>query len=147
MRTIFNTILLGGALALCSCDKDDDTYTELPQPPASKVTQSVFDKNLTTTTREDVSFRCRFKDGGDKLNNISCTVHWRTYSSKPTKTPTASDMTRHEAMRTYASTSSSTTFDKNHTGFNGGTFVYYYFECRNSKYTTKTNVTYTIVKR
>lgn len=39
------------------------------------------------------------------------------------------------------------TFDKTHTGFNGGTFVYYYFECRNSKYTTKTNVTYTIVKR
>ena len=78
MRTIFNTILLGGALALCSCDKDDDTYTELPQPPASKVTQPVFDKNLTTTTREDVSFRYRFKDGGDKLNNISCTVHWRT---------------------------------------------------------------------
>ena len=30
MRTIFNTILLDGALALCSCDKDDDTYTELP---------------------------------------------------------------------------------------------------------------------
>ncbi len=55
MRTIFNTILLGGALALCSCDKDD-SYTELPQPPASKVTQPVFDKKPTTTTREDVSF-------------------------------------------------------------------------------------------
>ena len=44
-------------------------------------------------------------------------------------------------------TSKTTVFDKTHTGFSGGTYVYYYFECQNSKYTTKEDIKYCIVKR
>lgn len=36
---------------------------------------------------------------------------------------------------------------ESHSGLSGGTYIYYYYECRNSKYTTKTDVMWNIVKR
>ena len=36
---------------------------------------------------------------------------------------------------------------KSHSGFSGGNYIYYYFECENSKYSTETDVKYCIVKR
>ncbi|MGN1217292.1 MAG: hypothetical protein ACI4TD_04875 [Phocaeicola sp.] len=131
-----------------SCEKDEDyTSDKEVQKPTSNISKPTFEKNITTTTTDQVSLRCRFNNGGDTWNNMNCTVHWRKYSSKPSTTPKASDMSKHESMRQYASTSKSTTFDKTHAGFSGGTYVYYYFECRNSKYTTTTDVTYCLVKR
>lgn len=56
-------------------------------------------------------------------------------------------MTNHETMRQYDFTSKSVTLDKSHAGFNGGEYLYYYFECSNSEYTTKTNVTFCVIKR
>ena len=149
---ILNIFLLGlvagSSIVFTSCDKEDDySSSNNVQTPTTKISKPTLARDLTTTTTMDVSIRCRFDNGGDTWNNMSCTVHWRKYSSKPSTTPSASDMTNHESMRQYASTSKSTTFDKSHSGLSGGTYIYYYFECRNSKYTTKTNVTYCIVKR
>lgn len=131
-----------------SCDKDEDTFhDEIEAPTTSKLSAPKLDKHLTTTDYDGVSFRVRFTNGGDTNENMSCKVHWRKYASKPTKTPNASDMTEHETMRQYAGTKTKMTFDKSHARFSGGTYLYYYYECSNSRHTTKTNVTYCIVKR
>ncbi len=142
-------LIAGISLFATSCDKDDDDHSSpnVEQTTTSNVTSPTFDKNLTTATYSDISMRCRFTNGGDTWENMSCTVHWRKYSTKQSSVPKASDLTNSETMRQYATTSTKTTFDKTHTGFSGGTYVYYYFECKNSKYTTKTDVTYCIVKR
>lgn len=137
-------------LLITGCEKEEEENSYVPstsQETTTSLSKPTYKKNLTTTTYDDVSFRCRFDNGGDTYDNMSCTVHWKKYSSKPSTTPKASALTTSESMRTYGSTKSSTTFDKTHTGFSGGTYIYYYFECSNSKYTTKTDVTYCIVKR
>ncbi|MBO5182761.1 MAG: hypothetical protein J6B92_12905 [Paraprevotella sp.] len=154
-RSLLFLMVVGMPFLATSCEKDDnydadkDSYDsgKEVQTPSLNISKPTFEKYLTTTTTSEVSMRCRFNNGGDTWNNMTCTVHWRRYSSKPSTTPKASDMSNHESMRQYASTSISTTFDKTHTGFSGGTYVYYYFECKNSKYTTKTDITFCIVKR
>lgn len=146
----FFTLTLGCILVATSCDKDDDNsfYSKPDQPTTTKLSAPELDKHLTTTDRDGVSFRVRFTNGGDTNDNMSCKVHWRRYSSKPSKTPTRNDMTEHETMRQYGSgTKTSTTFDKSHAGISGGTYLYYYFECSNSRHSTKSGVTYCIVKR
>lgn len=138
-----------GLLATTSCDKEENTFYEEPETPViSNLSPPSLDKYLTTTDYDGVSFRVRFTNGGDTNENMSCIVHWCKYSSKPSKTPKATDMTKHESMRQYGSgTKTKTTFDKSHAGFSGGTYIYYYFECSNSRHTTKTDVTYCVVKR
>lgn len=142
-------LIIVGAFSIISCDKDDDIEDSVLQskPSKSNLSAPTYDMNLTTTTTSDVSIRCRFKNGGDELGNMRCSVHWRSYSSKPSTTPKVSDMTNEENMRIYASTKTKTTFDKTHSGFGSGRYIYYYFECSNSEYTTKTSVTYCLVKR
>lgn len=136
------------SILVTSCgEENDDILIGEETSPSQNLSKPEFDKYLTTTTMSDVSLRCRFTNGSDTWENMKCTVHWRKYTSKPSSTPKASDMNKHESMRIYATTSTKTTFDKTHTGFSGGNYVYYYFECSNSKYTTKTDVTYCIVKR
>lgn len=155
MRNLKSLLLYGCvgfslSLIAVSCDKDDDNGSNSNSSvlkPSSNVSKPSLESNLTNTTDAEVMFRCRFDNGGDTQNNMNCTVHWGKYSSRPSTTPKASDLSHHESMRIYANTTKCTTFDKTHTGFSGGTYVYYYFECKNSKYTTKTNVTYCIVKR
>lgn len=138
------TFLLG----LCACETVDyESLNGSGTSSTTKITQPELERYLTTTTTDMVSLRCRFNNGGDTWDNMNCIVHWRRYASKPSTTPKASDMNQHETMRQYATTSRSTTFDKTHAGFSGGTYVYYYFECSNSKYTTKTDVTFCVVKR
>lgn len=137
------------ATALVSCNKEEyssEIDIEIPSN-SSKLEKPKEKRNLTTTTHSEVSFRPTFTNGGDISDNMNCIVHWRKYSSKPTKTPKASDMTNHESMRIYSIQKYQTVFDKTHTGFNGGQYVYYYFECSNSKYTTQTDITYCVVKR
>ena len=141
-------LFVGMSFVAASCTKDDDyTPDNEVQTPTSSISRPTFEKYLTTTTTDQVSLRCRFNNGGDITDNMSCTVHWKQYGSKTSSTPKESDMSKHESMRQYAATSKSTTFDKTHAGFSGGTYIYYYFECKNSKYTTKSEVTYCIVKR
>lgn len=150
-KSRFKYIVLALALTttMVSCSKDEYTSeTDIENPSTSSKLETPKEKrNLTTTTYSEVSFRPTFTNGGDISDNMSCIVHWRKYSSKPTKTPRASDMNNHESMRIYSRQKYQTVFDKSHTGFNGGQYVYYYFECSNSKYTTKTDVTFCVVKR
>ena len=146
-KSLLLLLMLGNSIAITSCDKENDYLIEDIEHPESQLAKPEFDKYLTTTTTDIVSLRCRFKNGGDTWNNMKCTVHWRVYSSKPSTTPKASDMTNHESMRQYSTTKLTTTFDKTHAGYSGGNYIYYYFECSNSKYTTKTNITFCVVKR
>lgn len=138
-------LLLSGSIVITSCDKNNDPVVE--DISTSQLTKPKLDKNLTTTTTDLVSLRCRFNNGGDSWENMKCTVYWTVYSSKPSVTPEYSDLKNHEVMRQYSTTRSTTTFDMIHAGYKGGNYIYYYFECSNSKYTTKTNMTFCVVKR
>ena len=135
------------SLVMTSCEKDNLLEENVIEEHVSFVSKPTIDKYLVTTTLYDVNLGVRFVNGGDSWVNMMCTVHWRKYSSKPTQMPKKSDMNKHESMRIYASTKSKTTFMKEHSGFTGGNYIYYYFECKNSKYITETEVKYCIVKR
>ena len=131
---------------IVSCDKEE-SYFEYEDVVTSNISLPTFDKYLTTTDRDGFSIRIRFKNGGDNRENMSCQVYWKAYSSKPSSTPSERDLTRCEQMRIYDHTKTKTTFDKSHAGYNGGTYIYYYAVCKNSKGSCKTDITYTIVKR
>ena len=134
------------SVIIVSCEKDE-TDSEYKDNTTSKVSIPVFDKYLTTTDLDGFSIRLRFTNGGDDRENMSCQVYWKAFKSKPSSTPTEQDLTEIEQMRIYDHTKTKTTFDKSHAGYNGGTYVYYYAVCKNSKGSCKTNVSYTIVKR
>lgn len=142
---LFSLALTG----MTACEEDDiSQITDIEVDiPSKDITYPSLDKYLTTTDTDGFSIRARFDNGGDVTSNMSCTVHWRAYTSKPSSRPSTSAMNRHESMRIYDKTTKSTTFDKSHAGYSGGTYIYYYMECENSKYTCTTPVTYTIVKR
>lgn len=138
--------LLTAVPTLVGCEEEDE-YVPQQSKPTVNLSRPTLDRDLTTTTHSEVTFRPRFTNGGDENVNMDCTVHWTTYSTKPKTDPKTSDMTRHESMDYYDGHKTKTTFSKAHTGLSGGTYVYYYFECSNSKYTTKSSVSYKIVKR
>ena len=131
---------------IVSCDKNDADF-EYEDVVTNNVSAPSFDKCLTTTDTDGFTIRLRFTNGGDDRENMSCQVYWKAYSSKPTSTPTERDLTQSEQMRIYDHTKTKTTFDKSHAGYNGGTYIYYYAVCKNSKGNCKTNITYTIIKR
>ena len=141
------------AFSLClvlqtSCDKDDDEYySDVERPGTSHLDAPRMDRNLTYTDYDGVTFRVRFTNGGDTMGNVDCKVHWRAYAAKPSKTPDKSEMTEHDYMRVYDSNNYKTTFDEAHVGLHSRRYIYYYFECSNSKKTTETSMTYCIVKR
>jgi len=137
---------------LTACEKDEedgnsDFSSSSLQGNLENIKAPSLDAYLTTTDVEGFSIRIRFNNGGDKTDNMSCTVYWKAYTSKPATEPKASSLTKAESMRVYASTTVKTTFDKSHTGYNRGTYIYYYAKCSNSKYSCTTPVTYTIIKR
>lgn len=146
LRSILLCCLL--SVGLLGCEKDETSFeSQNPTPPTNNVSAPTFDKYLTTTDMDGFSIRLRFTNGGDDRSNMSCKVHWRAYSKKPATTPSERDLTKSEQMRIYAHTKTKTTFDKSHAGYSGGTYIYYYAECENSKGSCKTKVNYTIVKR
>lgn len=137
---------------LVACEKDEggdtsDFSSSASQNDFANIKAPSLDSYLTTTDSDGFSIRIRFNNGGDKTENMSCTVYWKAYASKPATAPKASSLTKAEPMRVYASTKVKTTFDKSHAGYNGGTYIYYYAKCSNSKYSCTTPVTFTIVKR
>lgn len=135
------------SLVMTSCEKEELLEDDIVKENVSSVSKPTIDKYLVTTTLYDVNLGVRFINGGDSWEKMKCKVHWRKYSSKPTQTPKKSDMNKHESMRIIATTKSKTTFMKEHSGFSGGNYIYYYFECENSKYSAETDVKYCIVKR
>ena len=106
-----------------------------------------FDKYLTTSDYDGFTIMLRFKNGGDKYENMECELYWRAYAKKPTTPPTEEDMTNTEDMDIYDHNNQKTTFDCSHRGFNGGTYIYYYAVCSNSKGSCKTGLTYEIIPR
>lgn len=133
-------IMLG--CSVTSCGTDDEPQPSNPSTgthgtgssSTSKVSRPSFDKFLTTTSTSTVSFRARFKTGGDTESNLSARVYWKSYSSKPSKTPKKSDLTKSESMRqygaaTYHNTGSkkgqteSIVFDRSHAGMSGGSYI------------------------
>ena len=135
------------SFGLYGCEKDESSFEGGNSTPSKNVSVPTFDKYLTTTTTNGFSIRLRFTNGGDDRGNMNCTVYWRAYPKKPSSTPSARDLTMCEQMRIYDHTKTKTTFDKTHAGYSGGTYIYYYAECRNSKGSCKTSVNYAIIKR
>ena len=149
MRKVFFLKLFCLAFAtclFCGCSPDDENDNNSSSTTATttqKVTSPKFDKYLTTTDLDGFSIRVRFKTGGDKESNLSATVHWKSCSKKPSSTPTKKELTKVESMRQYGSAvyhntgsqkgmTESIVFDKSHAGYNGGTYIYYYVECKNN---------------
>ena len=149
MKILCKLLLFRLFIIPIACSPEEYTpHSSSHDKEKSRLTKPTLDKYLTTTTHDGVSFRVRFKNGGDTFENMSCVVHWKRYPSKPSSKPSPSDLTTVESMRTYGGgTKVSTTFDKSHAGFTGGTYLYYFFECSNSRYTTKTDVTFCIIPR
>lgn len=158
MKKLFFLISLILCLSITSCGDDE------PESPSSttgttstqKITKPSFDKDLSTSDLASFSIRVRFKTGGDKESNLSATVHWKAYSSNSSKKPSKSDLTKVESMRQYGSATyhntgskkgmtESIVFEKSHVGY-GGSYIYYYVECENSKGSASSSVTYLIAK-
>lgn len=134
------------SLNLYSCETEDSDY-HYEGIETNDVDAPSFDKYLTTSTTDGFSVRLRFYNGGDSIDNMSCTLYWKAYSSKPSSTPSKRDLTNVDYMRIYDHNSRKTTFDESHAGYSGGKYIYYYAECNNSAGSCETSVTYTIIKR
>lgn len=149
MKNALTLIFVATVMALASCEKYEpyDSTDQSFNDSSSSISAPSFEKYLTTTDYDGFSIRMRFDNGGDTRENMSCTVHWKAYSSKPSSTPSKSDLTKNESMRIYGNTLNTTTFDKSHAGYRGGTYIYYCATCSNSKYSVTTPVTFCIVKR
>lgn len=154
-------MFLVASIIFIGCEKDEeyDTSTTKQETVSKtqKVTSPSFDKDLTTVDTDGFSIRVRFKTGGDEKENLSAKVHWKAYSAKQSPIPSKKDLTKVESMRIYDATyhntgpkkgmTESIVFDKSHAGYGGGTYIYYYVECKNSKGSAVSDVTYTIVRR
>lgn len=152
------SLVLCFVMASCGGDEPDkpSSGTSGGSTPGGSTTQRItkpsFDKDLSTSDLASFSIRVRFKTGGDKESNLSATVHWNSYRSKPSKTPSKKDLTKTESMRQYGSATyhntgskkgmtESIVFDKSHAGY-GGSYIYYYVECTNSKGSASSAVSY-----
>lgn len=148
------------AVITSSCDTEEPRHSESSSSdyPSQTISQPSFDKFLSTTDYDGFDIRVRFKTGGDKESNLSAKVHWQAFAKKPTSTPTKSDLSHVESMRQYGSATyhntgakkgmtESVVYDKSHGGYSGGTYIYYYVECTNSKGTAESPMTHIIVAR
>ena len=162
LRILKLCMLLTVTGIISGCDKEDEetisSTTNVENSKKRNITKPTFDKFLTTTDTDGFSVRVRFKTGCDSESNLSATVHWGAYPQKPSKAPTKRELEKTESMRQYGSAvyhntgskkgmTESIVFDKSHGGYNGGTYIYYYVECKNSIGTDSSPITYTIVKR
>lgn len=164
MRKVFfltSISLVFATCLFCGCSPEDENEyhsSSASSTTAQKISAPKFDKFLTTTDLDGFSIKARFKTGGDKESNLSATVYWKSYSKKPSSTPTKKDLTKVERMQQYGSATyhntgsqkgmtESIVFDKSHAGYSGGTYIYYYVECKNSVGSASSSISYTIVKR
>lgn len=151
-RFVMLTVATALSFGFASCSKGEDEpgggggngHTE-----NNSIEKPSFDKYLTTSDYDGFTIMLRFKNGGDKYENMECELYWRAYAKKPTTPPTEDDMTKFDYMDIYDHNDRThkTTFDCSHRGFNGGTYIYYYAVCSNSKGSCKTGLTYEIIPR
>lgn len=129
----------------CEKDEPDKDYGQGSTINTS-ISPPVYKKDLTTSDYDGFAIRVRYDNGGDEFKNMSCIVYWRAYTSKPSSV-SKGDMMKSESMRVYGSTEKTTTFEKAHAGYNGGTYIYYYTECSNIKYSAESPLTFEIIPR
>lgn len=147
-------VLLCFVIVACTDDepKSNSSSSESILDKKPEITKPSFDKDLSCSDLASFSIRVRFKTGGDTESNLRAVVHWDSYTSKPSKKPSKSDLSKQESMRqyggaTYHNTGSkkgmteSIVFDKSHAGY-GGRYIYFYVECSNSKGTAESPVMY-----
>lgn len=152
-------LLLMPCCALTSCEEDEpySSSSGSTNTSSSNITRPSYDKNLSTSDFASFSIRVRFKTGGDKESNLRATVYWKSYSSQPLSIPSKSELTKVESMRQYGTATyyktgpkkgmtESIVFDKSHAGY-GGSYIYYYVECENSKGSASSPVTYLVTRR
>lgn len=154
LKTLF---IILTSIACVSCDPDDEPKSSSSSSSSQQtVTRPSYASDLSTSDKTSFSIRVRFKTGGDKEQYLRATVHWKSYSTKPSKTPSKSELTKVESMRqygyaTYHNTGSkkgmteSIVFDKSHAGYSKS-YIYYYVECYNSKGSASSSVTYMLTK-
>lgn len=158
LRNLFITIMLCVCFTSCDPDEDKPKLSTSTSTSSQSITRPSFDKFLSTSDKASFSIRVRFKTGGDKEQNINATVHWSAYASKPSKTPSKSELSKVESMRQYGSATyyntgskkgmtESIVFDKSHAGYSGGYYIYYYVECTNSKGSASSSITYMVTVR
>lgn len=163
LKKILRLFCVFAVCALCSCGGDEpetakDSSSANQSTSSQKVTKPSFDMFLTTTDKDGFSLRVRFKTGGDKESNLRAKVNWKAYSKKPSAKPSRSELSKSETMRQYGSATyhntgskkgmtESIVFDKSHAGYSGGTYIYYYVVCTNSKGSAESSIDYTIVRR
>ena len=149
-------LILCFVMASCGGDEPDSPSLNSGSTSSQNITKPSYDKDLSTSDLASFSIRVRFKTGGDKESNLSATVYWRAYSKKPSSKPSKSELTKVESMRQYGSATyhntgskkgmtESIVFDKSHAGY-GGSYIYYYVECENSKGSASSSVSYLIAK-
>lgn len=146
-KLFFGVILLLSTFVACDKEEYDDSYSPSGSDIETDLEPPSFDKYLTTTDLDGFSVRARFNNGGDASINMSCILYWEAYSSKPSRIPSASELSHAKIMMIYSSTKEKTVFDTSHAGYGVGTYIYYYMECKNSKYSCTTPMTYTVVTR
>jgi len=142
----------GLATLLCifinSCDVDEPSNNSDENAshksdlslPESDLSLPEFRSDLSHGDFDGVYFRCRFGNGGDSNDNMSCVVHWIRYTEEPASTPQKHDMDYHEEMRNFKSDRFSIVFEKAHAGKSVRGWLYYYFECTNSKGSTESEI-------
>lgn len=143
-KLLFSLLSLMLCMAFTSCDKDDDSDSPSSSTTSSqKITKPTFDKDLSTADLASFSMKVRFKTGGDEVSNLDAVVHWKSYMTKPSKTPSKSELTKTEYMRQYGGATyhntgpkkgmtESIVFDKSHADGHK-LYIYFYVECTNSK--------------
>lgn len=162
MKSLHHILIATIFILSCGCETDSEcmpsSSSSQYEVSTSKVTRPTFDSFLSTTDKDGLSIRVRFKTGGDAESNINATVYWKAYAQKPSSKPQKSDLTKVERMRQYGSPvyhnsgskkgmTYSIVFDKSHAGYNSGTYVYYYVVCQNSKGSASSPLTFEVVKR
>jgi len=113
----------------------------------SELSAPEFRSDLSHGDYDGVYFRCRIETGNDDSNNLSCIVHWIRYKEKPTTIPRKRDMVNHEEMRHYSDSRFSVVFDKAHAGPSVRGWLYYYFECTNSKTSSESDISTRYVRQ
>ncbi len=118
-----------------------------PEDELDSISAPTLDRTFTRNVYDGFSIFARFNNNGDLSSNMYCTIYWRAYSGRQSETPSIEDLTKIEQMRSYDSTTKSTTFNIEHAGYNGGTYIYYCVQCSNRKGSCLSDVTFTVVPR
>jgi len=136
MKRVFVYILL--LTPLIGCNKDDEGESSYSTSTTEKTETRKVDKptiTVSTATTTTSDFTVVFKVTSKEEATV--TLHYGTTSS----------CTKSSSCRLYQNGNTIRYYKASHTGFSGGSKVYFYGEATNSGGTSKTSVDYRIIKR